>query len=104
MGPKQWATISEETLHKGFAAWVFLQSYCSEGMMAKGVRISHGQLSKLAVPLQFLQQRDADGNVVYMGFCLGNATWAALFWPVKFFRDDSSGFSALYLDPHGEAE
>ena len=104
MGSKSWATVSEESLHKGFAAWTFLQSYMSERMQERGVRISQGQLSKLAVPLHFLRRLDADGRMTYLGFCLGNATWAALFWPVQIFTDIGSGFTGLYLDPHGEAQ
>ena len=103
MGPKKWSTLSEETLHKGFAAWTFLQSYCSERMVEKGISLSHGQLSKLGVEQYFLQKVDCDGNQVYLGFCLGNATFAALFWPVLLF-EDGSGFRGYYLDPDGEAE
>ena len=102
MGPKNWSTLSEEVLHKGFAAWSFLQSYCSERMVEKGINLSQGQLSKLAVEQRFLQQVDSDGNPLYLGFCLGNATFAALFWPVLLFEDDS-GFRGYYLDPNGEA-
>lgn len=102
MGPKNWSTVSEEVLHKGFAAWSFLQSYCSERMVEKGINLSQGQLSKLAVEQHFLQQVDSDGNQLYLGFCLGNATFAALFWPVLLFEHDS-GFRGYYLDPDGEA-
>lgn len=104
MGPKNWATLSEETLHKGIAAWRWLQSYCSERMVDQNIALSHGQLSKLAVEQQFMQRVDADGNQQYLGYCLGHATWAAIFWPALLFMDEVTGFGGFFLDPDAAAQ
>lgn len=96
MGRKQWSTISEEVLHRGFAALAFLRAYTSERMGEQGLRLAEGRLSKFAVQLQFLQQVDTG----YVGFCLGNA---CLMWPVLEFHDEDSGFTGYYLSPTGEA-
>ena len=99
MGRKTWATVSEETLHKGFVALAFLRAYTSEGMGAQGRRLSEGLLSKFGSALQFLEEVSSH----YVGFSLGNATWGCLMWPVLEFHDERSGFTGYYLSPTGEA-
>jgi hypothetical protein len=99
MGRKKWATVSEEMLHRGFAALAFLRAYTSDGMGRQGIRLAQGLLSKFGVELQFLKQVSSD----YVGFSLGNASWGCLMWPVLEFHDEDSGFTGYYLSPPGEA-
>jgi hypothetical protein len=49
MSRKNWATISEETLHQEAAALAFLRRYMEDNMGNRGVSISHGCLSKFAM-------------------------------------------------------
>jgi hypothetical protein len=64
MGRKKWATVSEEMLHRGFAALAFLRAYTSDGMGRQGIRLAQGLLSKFGVELQFLKQVSSG----YLGF------------------------------------
>lgn len=104
MGRKKWATISEEMLHRGSAAVVFLREYHLQGMGSNNIRLSEGRFSKFGVEQQFLQLQDEDGHEIYLGFCLGNAAWACLMWPVLQYVDPSNDFVGYYLDPQGAAE
>lgn len=101
MSRKNWATISEETLHKGAACLNFLRRYVEDDMGSRGLRLSHGCFSKFAVELCILC-RVVDDAAEYHGFCLGNGTWGALFWPLCLHQDGE--FEGYYLDPNGEAE
>ncbi|CAK9104133.1 Uncharacterized protein SCF082_LOCUS48620 [Durusdinium trenchii] len=102
MARKTWATISEETLHQGTAALCFLRSYMKDNMGRQGIRISHGCFSKFAVELCLMIRSAGDGFPEYLGFCLGNAFWSSLFWPVCLYQDGD--FEGFFLDPQGEAE
>lgn len=102
MARKTWATISEETLHQGTAALCFLRSYMKDNMGRQGIRISHGCFSKFAVELCLMIRSAGDGFPEYLGFCLGNAFWSSLFWPVCLYQDGD--FEGFFLGPQGEAE
>ncbi|CAK9031293.1 unnamed protein product, partial [Durusdinium trenchii] len=99
MGRKHWSTLSEDMLHRGFAALAFLRHYTAEGMGREGIPMSRGLLSKFAVELHVLKHIPSD----YIGFCLGNACWACLMWPLQEFWDEDSDFTGYYLSPTGEA-
>eukprot|EP00435_Cladocopium_sp_Y103_P043574 s167_g12.t1 len=101
MSRKNWATISEETLHNGTAGLNFLRRYVEDDMGSRGTRLSHGCFSKFAVELCILCR--VVGNAAeYHGFCLGNGIWGALFWPLCLHKEGE--FEGYYLDPNGEAE
>ena len=104
MSRKKWATISEETIQRGIAAWNFLRAYVREQMGQSGVRLIHGSMSKYAVEMELMFKTDGSdsNNIEYLGFCLGSATWGALFWPVCLHRDGP--FDGYYLDPDAQAE
>ena len=104
MGRKKCATISEEMLHRGCAAVAFLQEYNVQGMGSLNIRVSEGIFSKFGVEQQFLQLHDEDDHEIYLGFCLGNAAWACLMWPVRQYVDSSNDFAGYYLDPQAAAE
>ena len=101
---KRWATISEDVLHQGFAAWAFLKTYNAQRLGGQGIRLAHGVFAKVALEQVFLQHITGEGDEAYLGYSLGNATWAVLFWPVLQFVDGHSGFRGYYLDPNGAAE
>ena len=105
MSRKQWATMSEDTLHRGVAALSFLRDYTFKGMGQGGFRLAHGRLSKFAVERQILLKPKPEGSgdeETVVGFCLGAADWSALFWPVK--ELVTPEFVGLFLDPRGEAQ
>ena len=66
MGRKHWSTLSEDMLHRGFAALAFLRHYTAEGMGREGIPMSRGLLSKFAVELHVLKHIPSD----YIGFAL----------------------------------
>ncbi|CAK9095553.1 unnamed protein product [Durusdinium trenchii] len=103
MSRKNWATLSEEAIHKGIAALNFLRHYSMFNLAQEGVRIQSGQLSKFAMELTIMCNRDEFDEVRYIGFSLGSADWAVLFWPLQRFSD-GSGKDLFYLDPAGTAE
>ena len=104
MARKNWSTLNEEMLHRGFAAMAFLRQYTNEQMGQQGIRLSDGRFSKLFVEQEFLVRANANGEQMEIYFCLGNACWAGLAWPVKEFKDADSNFTGLYLDPAGECQ
>ena len=70
MSRKNWATISEETLHQGAAALAFLRRYMEDNMGNRGVRISHGCLSKFAMERAImcrLQGEEDSRHAEYVG-------------------------------------
>ena len=103
MSRKTWGTLNEETLLRAVAAINFLRAYQDEQWSGRGVRIAHGKLSKYAVELQVLQRCPSAGSfeTEYTGFCLGNAQWGALFWPLCLLEEGE--FKGYYLNPAGEA-
>lgn len=103
MSRKKWATISEDSIQRGIAAWNFLRAYVREQMGQSGIRLIHGCMSKYAVEMELMFKTEgASDTIEYLGFCLGEATWGALFWPVCLHRDGP--FEGYYLDPHAQAE
>ena len=103
MSRKNWAALSEEAIHKGIAALNFLRRYSMFNLAQEGVRIQSGQLSKFAMELTLMCNRDEFDEVRYIGFSLGSADWAVLFWPLQRFSA-GSGKDLFYLDPAGTAE
>ncbi|CAK9082474.1 unnamed protein product [Durusdinium trenchii] len=101
-GRKKWNTLNEETLHRGVAALNFLRSYTALHWADLGVRIAHGRLSKFASELCVMEKRNNENMRVYIGFCLSNAEWGCLFWPLCFHQ--LGDFQAYTLDPQGEVE
>ena len=79
MKRKNWSTLSEQTLQIGAAAFVFLRHYTDSRLSEQGIRIAYGMFSKFAMQ-HCLMRQGFDGPPA---LCLGNATWACLFWPVE---------------------
>ena len=104
MGRKNWATLNEEMLHRGFASLAFLRQYTNEKMGQRGIRLSQGRFSKLLLEQHFVQHVSSDGQDARIYYCLGNGTWAGLAWPVKEFTHGGQNFNGLYLDPAGECQ
>ena len=105
MSRKNWATISEDTLHQGAAALAFLRRYMEDNMGNRGVSISHGCLSKFATERTIMCRLEGEEDfrhAEYVGFCLGHGVWSALFWPLSIHKDGD--FEGYYLDPKGEVE
>ena len=105
MSRKNWATISEETLHQEAAALAFLRRYMEDNMGNRGVSISHGCLSKFAMERTIMCRLEGEEDfrhAEYVGFCLGHGVWSALFWPLSIHKDGD--FEGYYLDPKGEVE
>ena len=101
MSRKTWGTLSGESLNRGTAAWVWLQQYYSAKLSEHGVRISYGCFSKFALDLKILEHA-FDGRI---GLCLGQATWAAIFWPLQEIDLGNMhyGERRFYLCPNGGA-
>ena len=105
MSRKNWATISEETLHQGAAALAFLRRYMEDNMGNRGVCISHKCLSKFAMERTIMCRLEGEEDfrhAEYVGFCLGHGVWSTLFWPLSIHKDGD--FEGYYLDPKGEVE
>ena len=103
MARKNWATISEATIHKSVAAFQWVTHYCRCGLGSQGVRLQHGKFSKFAMELRIMMQVNENDELLYLGFSLGSAEWGALFWPLCEF-EASDGCKCYYLDPAGEAQ
>ena len=79
---KDWPTLSEDTLQRATAAWVWMNTYIEERgrSLPEDTRIGDAVLSKLASPCQILKHNVEGGQTIA---CLGNRTWAALGVPLQ---------------------
>ena len=77
---KDWSTLTEETLQRATAAWVWMNTYIEEHgrSLPQNTRIGDAVLSKLASPCQILEH--VGGQIIA---CLGNRTWAAIGVPLQ---------------------
>ena len=103
MARKNWATLNEESIHRGIAALIWLRWYTSNNLAQQQIRLGQGRLSKFAPDLQIIFHGSPEGEVLYPGFSLGSEDWAVLCWPLKQFVDPD-GQECLFLDPAGSAE
>lgn len=74
-GNRTWKPLTEEGNHKSQAAWVWLHK-CLSG--APGTNLGSALFSRLVVPF-VLVARSSDAQVYAS---MGNASWAALGWPM----------------------
>ena len=83
---KTWHTLSEDTLQRAAAAWVWMNTYMEErgrGLL-DGVRIGDAMLSKLAPPCAILKHNIEGGQIFDS---MGNRSWAVIGWPLKEISD-----------------
>ena len=103
MSRKKWATISEEALHQGVAAWNWLRFYVENDLANIGYRPTHGRMSKFFVERCVMTKMlDDEPGVEYAGLCLGCAERGALLWPLAT-HQISERTMLYYLDPNSEA-
>ena len=95
---KSWGTISEVTLRRDIAAWVWLQTGHTLAFTQGGASLESALFSKFVLP-EMLLHRISD-DTYYLS--LGNATWACLVWPAVVVM--ATDMHVFRVDPQGSAE
>ena len=92
-GTRHWKPLTEEGNHKSQAAWAWLQKRMGEGAVTTS--LGSARFSKLVVPY-VLVKRSSDA-AVYAS--MGNASWAALGWPMNEAGADEDGLKCYAWQP-----
>ena len=91
--PRYWKPLTEEGNHKSQAAWAWLQQRMGGGAVTTS--LGSARFSKLVVPY-VLVKRSSDA-AVYAS--MGNASWAALGWPMNEAGADEDGLKCYAWQP-----
>ena len=81
---KDWATVSEDTLQRAAAGWVWLNTYIQGRgrSLPNNVRIGDAAMSKLAPPGAILRQ-NVEGGQSQIIASMGNRIWAVIGLPLE---------------------